>query len=73
MKTMFCKTESLKELMVRIKHVMEIEETSVAQEYLKHILKKWTHLTYSTDLLFLCAEGITNLTPKKFWLHIEHK
>lgn len=70
---MFCKSESLKELIVKIKNATEIEETPVVQEYLKYFSKKWAHLTYSIDLLFLCTEGITNLTPKKFWLHIEHK
>lgn len=34
MKTMFCKTESLKELMVRVKRFTEMEQMPGIQEYM---------------------------------------
>lgn len=73
MKTMFRKTKSLKELMVRVKHFTAIEQIPVVQEYDSTFRRQWAHLTYSTDLLLLGAEGIANLSKEKFWLHIENK
>lgn len=60
--------------MVRVKPFTEIEQTPVVQEYMMvFFCRQWAHLIYSTDLLLLGAEGITNLPKEKICHHIECK